>query len=137
MLHQLRGEAKRIGLENLHFAGSRQPESLAEEFRSSSLFVLPSYAEGVPKVTQEAGACGLPIVLNGFYEATTVEHQYNGLVAWSDEELVEHVGTLIRDPDLRATMGRRGAKMATEWGWNRIAPQWEELVIRLVTSASP
>lgn len=134
MRQPLIAEAQKMNLKNVCFPGPIQPADLAQEFRNSSLFVLPSYAEGVPKVTNEAAACGLPIVLNGFYEATTVVHSHNGLVAWSDEELIEHVGTLIQNPDARATMGRRGAEMAKEWDWDRVAPQWEELVIRLARS---
>jgi glycosyltransferase involved in cell wall biosynthesis len=137
MLRPLAAKAERMALENLRFAGAIEPQLLAEEFRKSSIFVLPSNAEGVPKVTQEAAACGLPIVLNGFYEAPTVIHKGNGLVAWSEEELVEHVGALIHDSETRAKMGERGAAMANEWDWNRIAPQWEELVIRLARSKGP
>jgi glycosyltransferase involved in cell wall biosynthesis len=136
MVQSLTAEANRIGLENLSFPGGIQPELLAEEFRRSSALVLPSHAEGVPKVTQEAAACGLPIVLNGYYEAPTVIHLRNGLVAWSDEELSEQVGVLIRDRETRRKMGEQGAKMAQAWDWDRIAPQWEELVIRLATSES-
>lgn len=135
MRQPLIAEARKMNLENLRFPGPILPGPLAEEFRNSSLFVIPSYAEGVPKVTNEAAACGLPIVLNGYYEATTVVHNDNGLVAWSDEELIEHVGTLIRDPDARTTMGRRGAEMAKQWDWDRIAPQWEDLIIRLATAS--
>lgn len=137
MMQHVTAETKRMRLENLHFPGSLHPELLAEEFRKSSVFVLPSHAEGVPKVTQEAAACGLPIVLNGFYEAPTVIHRCNGLVAWSDRELIEHVGALIGDRETRAVMGQRSVEMAKEWDWNRIAPQWEELVIRLVTPRAP
>jgi len=125
--------AKELGLENLAFPGACQPRELAQEFRNSSIFVLPSYAEGVPKVTQEAAACGLPIVIYGFYDAQTVVHERNGLVAWSDEELTEHVGRLIEDPDLRRRMGNEGASMAKAWDWDLVAPQWEELVIRIAT----
>ena len=135
MRQSLIAETTKMRLDNLRFPGPIQPEPLAQELRNSSLFVIPSYAEGVPKVTNEAAACGLPIVLNGFYEATTVVHQHNGLVAWSDEELIEHVGTLIRDPDKRATMGQRSAEMAKEWDWDVIAPQWEKLIIQLATGA--
>lgn len=131
MRQPLTAEAKKMDLENLRFPGPILPGPLAEEFRNSSVFVMPSYAEGVPKVTSEAAACGLPIVLNGFYEATTVVHQHNGLVAWSDEELFEHVGTLIRDPDARVTMGQRSAEMAKQCDWDVIAPKWEDLIIRL------
>ncbi len=68
----LLAEGRRMGLDNLAFPGALRPEMLAQEFRNSSIFVLPSHAEGVPKVTQEAAACGLPVVLNGFFEAPTV-----------------------------------------------------------------
>ncbi|HET9406072.1 MAG TPA: glycosyltransferase family 4 protein [Candidatus Sulfotelmatobacter sp.] len=127
-------EAKRLGLENLNFPGALPPERLAEEFRRSSLFILPSHAEGVPKVTQEAAACGLPIVLFGFYEAPTVVHEANGLVAWSDDEFIEHVGSLIDNPMIRQAMGERGAAMAKHWSWDHLAPRWEQLIIRLASS---
>jgi glycosyltransferase involved in cell wall biosynthesis len=136
MVEPLTAEAHRRGLKNLGFPGSLPPVSLAEEFRKSSLFVVPSRAEGVPKVTQEAAACGLPIVLYGFYEAPSVVHQRNGLVAWSDEEFSEQVGTLIRDPDTRARMGQEGSRMAEEWDWDRIAPRWEKLIVEVAAGKS-
>lgn len=132
MVRALMTEASQMGLENLSFPGALPPALLAEEFRKSSIFVLPSRSEGVPKVTQEAAACGLPIVLHGFFEAPTVVHERNGLVAWSGEELSDYVGALIHDPAMRLTMGQQGAAMAREWDWERIAPQWEDLIIRLV-----
>ncbi len=134
MMRPLTVEAQRMGLDNLRFPGTLPPELLAEEFRRSSLFVLPSHAEGVPKVTHEAAACGLPIVLQGFFEAPTVIHERNGLVAWSEEELCDHVGALIHDPEARMKMGQLGAEMAKEWDWDQIAPQWETLIIRLLSS---
>lgn len=132
LVHSLTAEANQMGLQNVRFPGGML--TVAEGFRKSSLFVLPSHSEGAPKVAQEAAACGLPIVLNGYYEAPSVIHQRNGLVAWSDDELSEHVGTLIRDPETRRKMGEQSAEMAKDWSWDRIAHQWEDLVIRLATS---
>ncbi len=129
-------KTKSMALANLTFPGSLPAEMLAHEFRNSSIFVLPSHSEGVPKVTQEATACGLPVVLNGFFEAPSVIHEQNGLVAWSDEELAEHVGTLIHDSARRARMGAKGAEMAKTWNWNRIAPQWQQMILNLARSAS-
>ena len=127
-------EVKRRALGNLSFPGAVQPAVLAEELRNSSIFVLTSLAEGVPKVSQEAAACGLPVVLYGFYDAPTVVHERNGLVAWSDDEMREHVGRLIGDPELCHRMGQQGAAMARAWDWDLVAPQWEELVIRVAAS---
>jgi glycosyltransferase involved in cell wall biosynthesis len=132
--HSLVLESERQGLSNVQFPGAVTPPMLAHEFRRSSLFVLPSQAEGVPKVTQEAAACGLPVLLFGFYESPSVVHGANGLVVWSDEELVARVGVLLEDAELRRCMGQRGAEMAKHWSWDAIAPQWEELVIRLATA---
>jgi len=134
MRKALIAESERKSLKNLAFSGALTPQALAEEFRQSSLFVLPSHAEGVPKVTQEAAACGLPVVLHGFYESPSVVHGTNGLVTWSDEELLESVGILLRDDELRRSMGQRGAEMGKSWSWDTIAPQWEDLMIRLATS---
>jgi glycosyltransferase involved in cell wall biosynthesis len=131
MRPSLQIEAASRELQNLSFRGALQPAALAQEFRSSSLFVLPSHAEGVPKVTHEAAACGLPIVLNGYFEAPTVVHGENGLVAWSDEELMQHVGTLISDPLKRKIMGEKGAAMAAQWDWNSVAPSWESLILQM------
>jgi len=127
-------KAKSMGMANLTFPGSSSPEKLADEFRNSSIFVLTSRSEGVPKVTQEAAACGLPVVLNGFFEAPSVVHEQNGLVAWSDEELTEQVSRLLQDSTMRARMGQKGAEMAKSWDWNRIAPQWEQLIVDVATS---
>ena len=135
MVQALTADATQLGLDNLRFLGGIQPASLADEFRKSSLLVLPSHSEGVPKVTQEAAACGLPIVLNGYFEAPTVIHRRNGLVAWSDDELCEHVGSLIRDPETRRKLGEHSTEMSKDWDWDRIAPQWEDLVIRLATTS--
>jgi len=126
-------EGKRNGLRNVQFPGAVTPEALAEELRQSSLFVLPSEAEGVPKVTQEAAACGLAVVVNGFHETPSVVHKVNGLVVWSEQELIEQVGILLDDAELRRGMGRRGAEMGKAWSWDQIAPRWEELLIRLVS----
>jgi glycosyltransferase involved in cell wall biosynthesis len=123
-------EATRMGLKNLQFPGTVPPNTLAEEFRRSSFFVLPSQAEGAPKVTQEAAACGLPVVVYGFYETPTVVHRTNGLVAWSEEDLIDQVGVLMEDPETRSAMGHSGAEMAKLWSWDSIAPEWEEFLIQ-------
>ena len=129
-LDELRGLVQARGLKNLSFPGGAEHHELPEIMRAADIFVLPSNSEGVPKVTQEAAACGLPVVVFGFYEAPSVIHGKNGLVVWNDEELFRSVGTLLEDADLRRSMGTCGAAMGVEWNWDNLAPKWESEILK-------
>lgn len=118
------------GLSNLSFPGALPPPLLASEFGKSSIFVLPSLAEGVPKVTQEAAAAGLAQVVFGFYEAPSVTDGLNGFVVWNDQQLLERLGQLIDNGTLVHDMGRAGEAMARDWAWATVAPLWEERIVR-------
>ena len=122
-------EAQQRNLENLSFPGALPPHALASRFRECSMLVLPSHSEGVPKVSQEAASCGLPVVLFGFYEAPSVIDGLNGYVVWSDAELFKRVDELIASPGKCAEMGKCGADMALEWSWDRVATLWEAAVL--------
>lgn len=120
-------------LKNVRFPGPRSPTQLADEFRQSDIFVMPSRAEGVPKVTQEAAACGLAQVIFGFYEAPSVVDGQNGFVVWSDEQFIDRVGALLNDRALASNMGKQGAVMAREkWNWDLVAQKWEETICQLL-----
>lgn len=116
-------------LGNVCFAGPVQPDALAEAFRSAHLFVLPSLSEGVPKVTQEAAACGLPVVLFGNYRAPSVTHEVNGLVVWNDAGFFAACASLLDDQVMCRRLGDAGAALARHWDWAVVAPQWEALVL--------
>jgi glycosyltransferase involved in cell wall biosynthesis len=120
----LQVEAATRDLENIDFVGLLPEHRLAEVFRTSDLFVMPSKSEGVPKVTQEAAACGLPLVIFGYYEAPTVIDGKNGFVVWDDETFFSRVSELIASPDLRVTMREHSIAMARNWSWDVLAPQW-------------
>jgi glycosyltransferase involved in cell wall biosynthesis len=125
-------QAEREGLTNLSFPGPLPAHELSCRFKEASLFILPSLSEGVPKVTQEAAACGLPIVLFGFYEAPTVTDGENGFVVWDDAELFARVSELINSRELAARMGQNGARLAKAWDWDVLAPQWESAIKALI-----
>ncbi len=128
LLDELRHSIQEKGLTNIEFAGAVDHQQLAEAFRSADLFVLPSLSEGVPKVSQEAAACGLPLVMFGYYEAPTVVHGENGYVVWSDADFFRIVLTLVKDKQLRLAMGKRSVLMAENWCWNIISKRWLEQV---------
>ncbi len=121
------------GLKNLDFPGALPPLQLAAAFRRADMFVMPSLSEGVPKVTQEAAACGLAQVVFGFYETPTVIDGGNGFVVWNDEQFIASIGELIANRGLIAEFGRAGAEMSLAWSWQQVARQWREKLVELAT----
>ena len=123
------GEAKSRGLTNATFPGALCHEELLHQMTRAQLFVLPSKAEGVPKVTQEAAAAGLPVIVFGFYEPPSVTNDVTGFVVWDDAQLFGRIGQLIGNPEEAMRMGARGAEIAAAWSWDRAASAWEAAIL--------
>jgi glycosyltransferase involved in cell wall biosynthesis len=106
--------AASLGVEDrVHFAGYRSQEEVATELSRTDLFVLPSFAEGVPVVLMEALASGVPVVttrIAGIPEL--VEHDTNGLVVspGNVDTLAEAMSDLLSDPRRRARMAVAGRR---------------------------
>jgi len=83
----------------------------------ASVFVLPSYREGVPRSTQEAMAMGLPVITtNAPGCRETVDHGVNGfLVPVRDvPALAAAMLHLIESPELTSAMGLESRRLAEE-----------------------
>lgn len=84
---------------------------------ASSVFVLPSYREGVPRSTQEAMAIGRPVITTdvpGCRE--TVEQGVNGFLVkpWNVTELAEKMCFFIKNPKKINEMGLESFKIAQQ-----------------------
>lgn len=134
--NELIAEAARRGLRNLSFPGRLTHAQKAEELRTADVFVMPSHSEGVPKVTQEAAASGVPCIVFGYYEPPSVIDGQNGYLVWSDGELERRLGELLEDPSLCAGMGKAGRDMARAWDWSVVAPLWEHALVKLIEGFS-
>lgn len=132
MRHTLSQRAATRGMSNVSFPGGLPPARLAEEFRRADVLAIPSKSEGVPKVSQEAAACGLPVVLFGYYESPTVKDGVNGFVAWNDEQFVNRVAELLVDSGRASMMGQNGARLGKEWDWDALAPKWESTITGVI-----
>ena len=83
----------------------------------TSVFVLPSYREGVPRSTQEAMAIGRPVITTdvpGCRE--TVKNGVNGFLVpkWDSEALAEKMCYFIEYPEMINVMGLESYKIAQE-----------------------
>jgi glycosyltransferase involved in cell wall biosynthesis len=124
----LQQQARNAGLGNLNLPGLVNAKALAQAFRQADVFTLPAVSEGVPKVTQEAAACGLPVVCMNYYEPFSVEHGVNGFQATDDNAYFSHIAALVGDAELRRRMGAAGAQMAQCWGWKNLGRRWQDTI---------
>lgn len=82
-----------------------------------SVFVLPSYREGIPRSTQEAMSIGRAIITTdvpGCRE--TIDHGINGLMVppWNVEALADAMISFIDNPQQIIAMGRESRRIAEE-----------------------
>ncbi|HWE53370.1 MAG TPA: glycosyltransferase family 4 protein, partial [Bryobacteraceae bacterium] len=99
------------------FEGAVNQDRIREFIGSADLFVLASFAEGVPVVLMEAMACEVACVstiITGIPEL--IRNGIDGLLVPSSDEhaLAEAIGGLIDDPQLRRRLGKAGRVRVTQ-----------------------
>ena len=97
--------------ENLRFLGYQSQTQVRQLLAETDVFVMSSFAEGVPVVLMEAMAAGVPVVatrIAGVPEL--VEDGVSGfLVPPGDaQSLAERISALLEDDDLRNRFGKAG-----------------------------
>jgi glycosyltransferase involved in cell wall biosynthesis len=103
-LDSLKIHAETLGIQNhVTFTGAIDQEHIIDFYRDADIFVLPSFAEGLPVVLMEAMAMGIPCIttaITGIPEL--IEHRQNGLlVPASDVEgLATAIQELLENPQL-------------------------------------
>ena len=73
--------------------------------------MLPSHGEGLPTVLMEASACGRPVIASDIPGCRdVVQDGATGILVppGSPSDLAQAIASLLRDPDERIGMGRRG-----------------------------
>lgn len=99
--------------ERVHFLGYQSQTEVAEALKSHDIFVLPSFAEGVPVVLMEAMAAARPVIttrIAGVPEL--VEHGKSGLLVPPGDKkaLAGAITILSKDVELQKKMGAAGRK---------------------------
>jgi glycosyltransferase involved in cell wall biosynthesis len=102
---------------DVHLTGFLSQSDVAQVLATADIFVLPSFAEGVPVVLMEAMASRMPVIATqvaGVPEL--VAHGVSGLLIppGNAHALADAIATLATDPDRRVTMGVAGRARVTE-----------------------
>lgn len=102
----------RLGLdENVKFVGYQSQAEVRKHMQQTDVFVLPSFAEGVPVVLMEAMAAGVPVVATQIAGVSElVEEGVSGYLVPPGDAVVlaERIETLLTDNQLRARFGATG-----------------------------
>jgi len=117
------------------FLGPKFGAALADIYRESRLFVLPSLYETFGLVILEAMASGLPIVttrVGGVPEL--VRDGYNGVLVPPKDHvaLAEAINSLLSNRQLYRRMSAQNVETAKRYSWRRIAERIEALYVRLL-----
>jgi glycosyltransferase involved in cell wall biosynthesis len=97
--------------ERVTFLGYRSQAEVAEQLNETDLFVLPSFAEGVPVVLMEAMASGVPVITTQIAGIPELVRQ--GVSGWlvppgDAEALAKVIRRGLEDPAEREAMGIEG-----------------------------
>ncbi len=115
------------------FTGPCSPEAVAALLADADIFVLPSFAEGVPVVLMEAMAAELPVVTTNIagVPELVADNESGLLVAPTDVDgLANAVIRLAADPALRAQLGSAGRKkVLSEFDSDTEAGKLAELIL--------
>ncbi len=117
-----------LKLQNVSFEGAVPQAQLAEIMRESDILLLPSRVEGMPKVTLEAAATGMPCVVFDDYETPSVVDNSTGYQVRTPEEMLQRLKLLIEDVALRREMGGAAVVHVRKFDWDRVAERWSEIL---------
>lgn len=93
---------------HLIFLGQLSQKEIAEVYRASDIFILPSKGEGFPLSIQEAMASGLPIITTDDkgYEIYNFDRNKLLLIEPTVENIKLNINKLLANPQLQATMSQ-------------------------------
>lgn len=105
--------------DRIRLAGVLDRSEIRLRLLQASVFVAPAHRESFGIAALEARACGVPVVASARSGvATFVEHGRDGLLARDDDELAEHLLTLLTDHDLRRRIATHNRLVAPTHGWD-------------------
>jgi len=95
-------------------------KDLPEIYRQSSLFILPSLEEGVPRTILEAMACGVPVACTELPQLVKIVSECGLLFPPKDPEaLAAALSTLVSDHEMAQDCGRNGREKAVSmYSWS-------------------
>lgn len=124
---------------DVEFLGAVDEARKRDLLAGATVVCLPSRFEGWGLTAVEAAAAGKAVVgtdIPGLRDA--VIHEVTGLLTPPEnpQAFTEAVVRLLDDPVLRADLGRQGRERAKRFQWDRVAEDWEDILLTIMGSAA-
>jgi len=124
---------------SIKFIGSVSRDVVVKLLKEATVFINPSYSEGLPTSVMEACAMGVPVVAtNVGGTAELIDDWVTGILITPGEpwKIEATLSFLLSDPKYAWAMGKRGReKMMKEYNWESVATEYEELFKKVINRA--
>ncbi len=124
----------------VRFLGWLDPAALPAAYQAASLLLLPSYVEGHSNVILEALASGLPCVASdapGIRETITGGREGILIPPRDPDALARAAARVLADAETWRSMSRNARARAEEFTWDKIAAEYEGVLLRAEHGATP
>ncbi|GMR03432.1 MAG: glycosyltransferase family 4 protein [Thermodesulfovibrionia bacterium] len=100
----------------------------------AKVFVFPSRHEAHPVSVLEALACGKAVIVSDIPELRHIGEEKIGLTfkSGSSRDLSEKLSLLLKDSELRQSLGDRGRKYASQFLWDDVSLRFEKFLFNIV-----
>jgi D-inositol-3-phosphate glycosyltransferase len=136
-IERLRALAQEFGVAPMvRFVGPVDHEALPAYYHAADVVVMPSFYESFGLVAVEAMASGVPVVASrvGGLSSTVSDGRTGYLIPWRcPEPFAEKIEVLLRNEQLRSSLGAAAAERMQTYSWPEISRQLCELYEDLIS----
>jgi glycosyltransferase involved in cell wall biosynthesis len=117
--------------------GQLDQPTIRQRFADADLYVSPATLESFGIAALEARCAGLPVLAFARTGVSDfIQHQRNGLLVDSDEQMAAALAQLIATPAARAELTGQGPGNASDYSWNRVLDSCDEVYQRALAQVS-
>jgi glycosyltransferase involved in cell wall biosynthesis len=109
-------------------------EDVAEVYRQSRVFVMPSFNEGGPRVGLEAMACSLPVITTrvGIMNEIIQDGENGFFADWQPADMAEKIITMLNNPEEIKAMGEKALASVQIFKREEMIRNYAEKLIALI-----
>jgi glycosyltransferase involved in cell wall biosynthesis len=128
-MQKVQNKVKKAGLQNKFiFMGQVEEDKLVKLYQNASIFVLPSYHEGLPTVLLEAMSCGLPVIATDVRgNRDLISNNENGIIVRprSPKKLADAIISLLDNEKTKEILGKNARKTIIDnYTWAKISDKF-------------